>query len=101
MHTEVSHCWFVSHHIQSSTVFVFGMTQAASKAVTTITQAESAVRSAGSCVIAELGSRRHFPITLSCGAPEAKILLSIGVQHLLADLGERYSLRQRSRVPAI
>jgi len=32
----------VSHHIQSSTVFVFGMTQAASKAVTTVTRAESA-----------------------------------------------------------
>lgn len=44
MHAHASHCWLVSHHIQSSTVFVFGMTQAASKAVATITQAESAAR---------------------------------------------------------
>ena len=42
MHADASHCWFVSYQIQSSTVFVFGMTQAASKAVTTVTRAESA-----------------------------------------------------------
>jgi predicted deacetylase len=44
MHADASRCWLVSHHIQSSTVFVFGMTQAASKAVATVTQAESAAR---------------------------------------------------------
>jgi hypothetical protein len=42
MHADASHCWLLSHHIQSSTLFLLGMTQASFSGAAALANAERA-----------------------------------------------------------